>query len=33
MYKYSKFKVDFYSKLELDDDTRLIIKFINTMQQ
>jgi len=32
-YRYSRFKVAFYQLLELDDDTRTEIKFLNTMQK
>ncbi len=32
-FKYSKFKVNFYSKIKFDDDTRKLIKFLNSMQQ
>ncbi len=31
-FKYSKFKASFYTKLNLDANTRKIIKFINSMQ-
>lgn len=30
--RYSKFKASFYSKIKLDDNTRKIIKFVNSMQ-
>lgn len=32
IWKYSRFKVAFYSKIKFDADTRKIIKFVNQMQ-
>lgn len=31
-FRYSKSKILFYSKIELDSDTRKIIKFLNSMK-
>lgn len=32
-FRYSKFKTIFYGKTTLDDNTRKIIKFVNSMQK
>lgn len=30
---YNKMKAPFYSKLDIDDETRSLIKYVNTMQE